>query len=280
MIKISSNFEETLRERFAKYFRFDNSLYWQDYYQQKYVKGDTRREEEYAKIIKKYAKNGKIVDIGSGFGFLLREMWRQGLKVEGVDLFEEMINEGRKYLHDTDVKIIKSDILEVPYTKDSLDGICLMSILEHFPEQEVREDIVPFIRKLLKKRGIVFVHVPMKTVHSRFARWYRKFIDKDLPIWALDDDGDVTHRMWLTSGEYIKMFEEYGFELINYDFYLTRSNLKPKILSNFMGKLQQRMKYTDPVFEKCFAKEPMMIKLSKMFKAHMALTGYLLFRKI
>jgi hypothetical protein len=108
---------------------------------------------------------------------------------------------------------------------------------------------------------------------------FRKYIVKDLPPWAIDDDGDITHKMWMNANEYIQLITPHGFELVNYDFRLTRSNLKPKILSYISTRLQDAFEWTDPQFRTSLSQEPGIIRKGKLAKSQFALTSYFLFRK-
>lgn len=280
-LPISHNFEEAKIKRFVKYFRYDNSEYWEEYYKNKLQRKDISREKVYSDIILRYVgTGGKVIDVGCGFGFFAKELNNAGLNVEGVDLFEKMLNNAAKYLNGTKVKVRQADLLNLPYPKCSLDCIALESILEHFPEAEVRDDILPYVRGLLKKRGYLFVHFPVLSLNSMFTRLFRKFVIRDLPEWAIDDDADITHKMWLSYKSYIKLIRESGFKLMNYDFRLTRSNMKPKQLWWLMTKVQRFLDYfSDPMFFSQIENSGFFTTLAKKIKANSALTGYMLFQK-
>lgn len=283
MIDISNSFNDGLKYRFKKYFRFNNSVYWKRYYQEKLKSKDVGRERMYAKIIYNYISflpSPKVLDIGSGFGFLLKEISSLGVQSFGVDLFVEMLNEAKNYLKGSNVKLQKADILDLPFEENYFDCIVLMSVIEHLAIQEVENDILGYVRKFIKPNGYLFIHVPVRSFYSVFARLFRKYILKDLPNWAIDDDGDVTHKMWLSYNEYIEMIEKCGFELVNYDFRTTRSNLKPKIANDLMSNLQNILDNSDPQFKLTYANESFLVKSLKKFKSTFALTSYFLFRKV
>lgn len=283
LINVSNKFSDGLKYRFKKYFRFNNSLYWKSYYQKKLNSNDVTREKIYAKIIERHISrnnDAKVLDIGSGFGFLLKEIDSLGIQAYGVDLFREMLFEAKKYLKDTKVKLINTDVLNLPFEENYFDCIILMSVIEHLALQEVKNDILSYVKKFIKKDGYLFIHVPIRSPYSRFARFIRKYIAKDLPSWAIDDDGDVTHKMWLSYKEYIRIIEECGFELVNFDFRLTRSNLKPDFLNDLMIYLQRKLENSDQEFMRSFANESFLVKSVKKFKSTFALTSYFLFRKV
>jgi len=276
----SKSFKEAKENRFKKFFRYDNSVYWLNYYSKKLINNDTDREKLYAKIISNHVKkNAKVVDMACGIGFLLKEMKNIGLNPEGVDLFPDMISSAEEYLKDSSIKIHNCDILSVPYTKDSIDCISLISILEHFPLIEVVQNIIPKMTSILRPGGYLFVHCPVKTPASSLTRYFRKYITRDLPPWAIDDDADITHKIWLAPNEYIKLVERQGYDLINFDSRLTRSNMKPKFLSSIMSALERLSTSSDPILKRSYKDESDQVKYIKLIKREMALTCYFLFKK-
>ena len=253
-IHITSNFGEALRNRYQKYFRFNNSRYWTQYYKKKLVAKDFSREGLYASLIaRSVGINGRVL---------------------------EMMILARTYLKGANVKLKQTDILNLPYKKLSFDCISLMSIIEHFPYEEVNEDIIPYIKQFIKDSGYLFVHAPVRSTCSLLTRIIRKYLVKDLPIWAIDDDGDVTHKIWMSYKDYIKLFESHNFRLVNFDFHLKRSNRKPQILADIMSVAEKLFGDTDQTFERSFEEENGRTKFKKLIKSNFSLTSYLLFRKV
>ncbi len=280
LITISNSLNEAVINRYKKYFRFNNTVYWKKYYLPKIKENDISREKLYSQIIKENCGvKAKVADIGSGYGFLAREMVNQGLDVTCVDLFDEMLVEAKKRLQNKKADFIKADILDLPFKENSLDCIVLESLIEHFPLQEVQEDILPYLYKFIRRNGFLFIHVPVKSIHSVVARWVRKYYLNDLPRWAIDDDGDVTHKMWLGYKSYIQLIEKHGFSIVNYDFRMTRSNARPKLLYNIMKKIQKKLSNSDEELRRSIEEENAVIKIKKMIKSSFGLTSYLLFKK-
>ena len=278
-IRFSTDFEEALKKRFIRHFRYDNSLYWKDYYQKKLSEKDVEREQRYAKILlRRLGSKAKVIDAGCGIGFLTKEMKKAGLSVTAVDLFPDMIKEARGYLGKSKINLIKADMIKLPAEKNSFDGVVAMSVIEHFPVPEIRLDLLPEFKRVLKPKGYLFVHVPVRTIGSVLVRFFRKYIYHDLPKWAIDDDGDVTHKIWMTSKEYIKFMVEEGFRLEGIDYYLTRSNLKPVAWSRFAKKVERLLNgKSDPELLKY--RLSITNKVAKKLKSTLALTSYMVFRK-
>lgn len=280
LFKIIPTLSELKKYRFSKFSRFDNSNYWKNYYSIKLEKNDTKREKIYAKIILDYTKkHAKIAEMACGVGFLSKEMDNAGLDVTAIDLFDEMILQAKKYLKGTRVKLVKGDIAKTTFKSKSFDAVTAMSVIEHVSKDEVIEEVIPEFKRVLKDNGYLFIHVPVKSPYSQLVKLLRKYIYHDLPEWAIDDDGDITHRFWISYKDYIKMFEDQGFELVNYDFYLTRSHLKPKALSSITKKLQDLLEFTDVDFHSHIKNEPIHIKFFKLIKSQLSLTSYFLLKK-
>lgn len=217
--------------------RFDNSKYWQSYYSEKASRRDTIREREYAIffLLKSY-KHAKVLDLATGCGFLPLEMHKVGFDVTCVDRYESMMKQAKRYFkkYNVDLPIIKADVTKLPFGEDKFDIVTAMSILEHLPSEETGI-FLKEVSRVLKEEGLLLIHVPIKTLASRIKKWFRTYWLKDLPVWAIDDDGDVTHTMWLTVKEYSKMIEKNGFKVDYVKFNYVRSNEKLALMRLFSG---------------------------------------------
>lgn len=227
--KLIGNLKLAIRQTQVSGSRFDNSAYWKEYYSKKEGRRDTVREAEYAKFLKFLSyRAAKVLDLASGCGFLPLEMNRVGFEVTGVDRNQSMIDEAVKYLSRYNVKlpIINADVTDLPFEKKSFDVVTGMSILEHIPMGEVGKRFFPEISRVLRDDGLLLLHMPVKTKVTQIKKWYRNKILKDLPDWARDDDGDVTHTMWLSVREYADLIEKNGFKIDYVRFNYSRSNEK------------------------------------------------------
>lgn len=225
-IRIVKTFDEALKKREIRGIRFDNSNYWEKYYLGKLKDKDISREKNYANFFSKVCKGGKVLDLATGYGFLPVEMKKLGFEVTGLDRFDEMIDLAKKYFRENkvDIKIVKSDVINTPFESGQFDVVTAMSIMEHLSEDEVKLDFIPEIRRVLRKRGYVLIHVPVKSCVTLAKKWFRKNIVKDLPCWAIDDDGDVTHKMWMSFDEYFDLLDKNGLKVKYVGFNFSRSN--------------------------------------------------------
>ena len=243
---MSTSFEEALANRDTPGFRYDNTSYWKDYYINKLKSHDVSREKRYANFIESQIKSldCKALDVATGYGFLPLEMQKLGIKVTCSDLFEEMSYLAENYFKSNHMEFVfkQADISDLPFEKNNFDVLTAMSIIEHFPMKEVKEDILPEFHRVIKPDGLLFIHVPVKSWATILKQKYRKMVKKELEVWACDDDNDITHRMWLWTGEYKKLIEESGFKVEYVALNFIRSNEQNgiiKVLNTMMPKKLQ-----------------------------------------
>lgn len=114
-------------------------------------KNDTERRAEFVRRLLK--PKGTVLDIGSGFGFFLEVMRKNGFRPQGIEVsaFARRISE----------RVTASKIHDLDLFKQTLDekfdAITLFHVLEHISRP------VEFLRRaktLLKKRGRLVIEVP------------------------------------------------------------------------------------------------------------------------
>jgi len=225
-IKIAKNLEEALRDRQEAGVRFDNSSYWKAYYREKLKYKRISREVRYADFLVKQVSGKKVLDLASGYGFLPVELYKAGFEVTCVDRFMEMIKLAKAYFkkNNVDIRIVNSDVVELPLRDKLFDAVTAESIMEHLSLEEIEDKFIKEIIRVLKNDGLVLVHVPVKSLVTIFKKWYRLKIVRDLPEWAVDDDGDVTHKVWMTTDEYADVLKRNGLKVKYISYNFSRSN--------------------------------------------------------
>ena len=149
------------------------------------------------KLIKKYHKTGKLMDLGCGLGYFLN-----GVKIDktfdalGVDVSDEAVEYVKKTFN-IDVKNESElDNLE----KESFDIITQWHVLEHvhFLNERMQQ-----LQNLLKDDGTLFIAVPNS--ESKDAKMYMEH-------W---DGYDVPRHLYHFNQKSFKMLlEKHGFEII------------------------------------------------------------------
>ena len=140
-------------------------------------------------------KTGRILDVGTGTGFLLNEMKRNGWQVTGTEKSDNARDFSKK---EFGLEIHEPDQL-FQFEKESFDAITLWHVMEHI--HKLNETIATF-SKLLKPNGKLIIAVP--NPNSYDARHYKEF-------WAAYD---VPRHIWHFGPEQMKQFgEKHGFRL-------------------------------------------------------------------
>ncbi len=105
-------------------------------------------------IIKRYKKNGKLLDIGCGWGYFLNLARKNGFKVEGIDISKYAVNYARKHFN---IKIKNSSILETSYKKETFDVVTSWDFIEHIDNPQ---KFISIVFKILKENGIFCLETP------------------------------------------------------------------------------------------------------------------------
>ncbi len=113
-------------------------------------------------------QKGKLLDIGCGIGWVVKEANTRGFVASGIDTNPEYVSAGKKYLK---VNLIHSS-LENFKTKQKFDVVVLKHVLEHIIDPQ---DFLAKVKKLVAPKGYIMVSCP--NIHSLMAmlfleRWY------------------------------------------------------------------------------------------------------------
>jgi 2-polyprenyl-3-methyl-5-hydroxy-6-metoxy-1,4-benzoquinol methylase len=125
-----------------------------------------------AKLIEEGGRSGRILDVGSGYGFFLQYMANRGWRADGI----EISRLGRNYCHTHFPGLqIKSTPLPDPSISDrSYDAVTLFYVIEHLidPLMALREAF-----RLLRPGGILLLRWPHTTPIVRLLGPFSRFLD-------------------------------------------------------------------------------------------------------
>lgn len=111
-------------------------------------------------------KNLKMLEIGSGLGYLTYAMTQQGYDINGVDISENAVNEAKKRFGDF---YLAADIFEMCKTSEKQYGLIILTeVIEHL------QDPKPFIKcllSMLEDNGQIIITTPNKTVDIQGNKW-------------------------------------------------------------------------------------------------------------
>ncbi len=108
----------------------------------------------------------KILEVGSGFGYLTYSIAREGHDIVGIDISEHAITEAQKKFGDL---YECADVFE--YYKQHLneyDLIILTEVVEHL---EYPVAFIDCLVKMIKHDGQILITTPNKTAHSGASVW-------------------------------------------------------------------------------------------------------------
>lgn len=110
----------------------------------------------YAKLISRVTpKKGRVLEIGCGFGDLLKFL-ENDYETLGTDISQDAMSEAAKRLQKTKLYVSKAEELG-KLGRNKFDTIIASHILEHLKSPEI---VINLIAKLLKGQGVIFIVVP------------------------------------------------------------------------------------------------------------------------
>ena len=129
----------------------------------------------YSLLVKKYLKNGTVLDLGCAHGYIHYFLDPTKYKKVGVDISEYAISEAR--LNNPEGVYYISDVEKLVDIKDeSIDLVISKYVLEHLshPEMAIRE-----VYRVLKKNGTLIFSVPNTTSKLRKNKGKNWIGDRD-----------------------------------------------------------------------------------------------------
>lgn len=177
-------------------------------YDQLYREAPIRDEDRaYAWIAQQLLKNardaGSILDVACGGGYFLRELRRvygTGVSLTGIDLSNEALALARKECPAAVYQLSPAETM--PLGAGTFDAVTCLGSLEHFLsiEQALSE-----IKRVLRTNGIFLVMVPN-------ICWYQDILSV---LWTKNRKSrNQTHELFASHGEWKKMLEIAGFEVV------------------------------------------------------------------
>lgn len=184
---------------------------------EKFVSQNKWREMTFKKsmkLINKYAKKGRLLDIGTAGGAFLHVAKKDGWNVYGIEPNKWLCDWGLKHYG---IKINPGTLFDYKYPDNYFDLITLWDVLEHVgnPIKMLKE-----CHRILKKDGILLINYP--DIGSGIA----KIMGKKW-VFLLS-----VHLFYFTKDSIRQMLEKSGYEIIK---------IKPHIQTLSLGYLAERM---------------------------------------
>jgi SAM-dependent methyltransferase len=128
----------------------------------------------------------EILEIGSGTGALLNRLRVQGCRIQGVDVNDRLIGEGRAWFGELPIQQVTGTAL--PFADRRFDIVMSFDVLEHIPDSDahLRE-----VRRVLRPGGSYLLQTPNKWTNVVFEtiRWrsFTKFREDHCSLHSLSE---------------------------------------------------------------------------------------------
>jgi 2-polyprenyl-3-methyl-5-hydroxy-6-metoxy-1,4-benzoquinol methylase len=119
-----------------------------------------------ATLLEQYRKDGRLLDVGTGFGFFLTEMKHKGWEVVGVEISRKATDYARDVLGLT---VHLGPVEKVGFADNYFDAVTGFYVIEHLPYPLV------FLRecyRILKPGGLLLLRYPHTTPIKSFLHFF------------------------------------------------------------------------------------------------------------
>lgn len=161
--------------------------------------------------IKKYNINGKMLDIGCAYGYLLKRIIPYFSEIHGIDLSDFAVKKTKETVPCAYVNKLNLNCEDILYPDKYFNLITALDVLEH--TESIEKTLQKIIPKL-KDNGYLIISIPLK---DTWAGKIWKFLDKD-----------PTHINIPTKNDLFDILEQQGLNIIEkmYFYNLTFFKLK------------------------------------------------------
>jgi SAM-dependent methyltransferase len=109
--------------------------------------------KEMLKLIQKFRKSGRLLDVGCAYGFLVAEASKY-FESYGIDVSGFAVRKSKEYCRGS---VSRASATCLPFRDASFDAISLVDTLEHVPDfSSCLKDVV----RALKKGGVLLLQLP------------------------------------------------------------------------------------------------------------------------
>ncbi len=117
-----------------------------------------------ANLLKRYGRNGRLLDVGSGFGFFVAEIKNKGWEAMGVEISQNALDYARSVLG----LIVRPGPLEkVGFPDNHFDAVTAFYVIEHLPFPNA---FLGECYRILKPGGLLLLRYPHTTPIKNFLQ--------------------------------------------------------------------------------------------------------------
>ena len=146
-------------------------------------------------------RKGRLLDVGCGFGFFLKQAADRGWTVEGTEIYEPAIRQARDEFH---LQVHGRPLGELDLAPESYDVVTLWNVLDVLPDPR---GYLRIILRLLKPGGWVWIRVNNDLFHYPAYRLGRTWLLSRLGL-----KPGVLHSLGVTPRALRRFLAEGGFD--------------------------------------------------------------------
>ena len=119
-----------------------------------------------ANLLEQYRRNGRLLDVGTGFGFFPAEMKKRGWEVAGVEISQKAMDYARDVLGLT---LFPGPLEKAALPRNDFDAVTGFYVVEHLshPMAFLRE-----CHRILKPGGLLVLRYPHTTPIKNFLQFF------------------------------------------------------------------------------------------------------------
>lgn len=131
----------------------------------------------HANSFSKYVRqDGKILDVGCGYGRTLDELYHTGYRnLIGIDFSEGMVDRGKKQFPYLDLRVKETDKIDL--SDSSIDAVILFAVLTCICTNTEQIRLLQEIQRVLKPGGILYVNDFLLNIDERNITRYKQYQD-------------------------------------------------------------------------------------------------------
>ena len=181
-----------------------------------------------ARLLSHYKGEGRLLDVGTGFGFFLTEMKSRKWEVRGVEISQKAMDYARSVLGLT---VHPGPLEKMGFPENYFDAVTGFYVIEHLP------DPMAFLKecyRIIKPGGLLLLRYPHTTPIKNLLRLFH--IENrlyDLPAHLLDFSPKTIQQC----------LERVGFDKWHHQIggYTRPNNLGKRMVSSFFGNLSEAL---------------------------------------
>jgi SAM-dependent methyltransferase len=114
------------------------------------------------------SRAARVLEIGTGTGSLLHELIARGVRAEGVELRQELIDEAHRFFGPLPIQRVEGTAL--PFADATFDVVISFDVFEHIPDSDAH---LAEVRRVLGPGGSYLIQTPNKWTNTVFEtiRW-------------------------------------------------------------------------------------------------------------